>query len=126
MHGFLRRRLIRLLPWSLILLAVGCGRGDSDPADGHGHEHADDASRITAWSDDHEAFLEHPPLWAGGEAEVLIHVTNAADGSPRSAGAAELLAVSTDGPAGSTVVEAPQSRGSTTRSSPCPCPATGV
>ena len=79
-------RRIQLLFVIVLTVLVGCS-GSPDTAE---HDHVDESLRLTGWSANAEAFVEHPPLWAGRTAGFIIHVTNVADGSPRNSGAVTL------------------------------------
>ena len=63
----------RLAPMVVIVVAVGCG---------HGHHHEPPAEpaavAFTAWTAQHEFFVEHPPFVVGERAALAAHVTKLA------------------------------------------------
>ena len=64
-----------------ILVVIGCGHG-------HHHEpHAEPASvSFTAWTAQHEFFVEHPPFVVGQPAQLAAHVTKLAGHSAVTSG----------------------------------------
>ncbi len=86
-------RRIQLLFVVVLTVLAGCS-GSSDTVE---HSHTDEFLGLTGWSANAEAFVEHPPLWAGRTAGYIIHVTNVADGSPRKSGAITLHGTNSSG-----------------------------
>lgn len=98
------RRFVRCFMMILLVTVIGCGTPD-DPE--QSHDHADDVLRLTGWSLTTEAYLEHPPLWAGRDVGFMINVTSMVDGSPRSGGSVTLYAVDSDGGAATATANSP-------------------
>ncbi|CAM2010911.1 efflux RND transporter periplasmic adaptor subunit [Acanthopleuribacter pedis] len=88
------------LSMSLALFLVGCshvphghhagadhqGHDDQGHAhDDHGHGHDTVVRQVTLYNEQHEFFVEHPPLVAGQAAEFTIHLTRLADWQPEQA-----------------------------------------
>lgn len=81
-------RVLRHLLWTLALAAaIGCAEA---PVDDHDHAHEPIVLRATAWSDTHEAFVEHAPLVVGRETELRIFLSDLERAAPVEAGEAVL------------------------------------
>ncbi|MHC4743430.1 MAG: efflux RND transporter periplasmic adaptor subunit [Planctomycetota bacterium] len=50
------------------------------------HEHPEQASQITVWTDRFEIFLEHPPILVGTPAQFVTHVSDLKTALPRTTG----------------------------------------
>ncbi len=75
----------------MMAIATGCSseRSSQQPADTHQHD--DEASQFTLFSESIEFFIEHAPLEAGKESEFLVHVTNLTNYKPFTSGSVSIL-----------------------------------
>jgi len=97
----------QLLLIAVLAVLIGC----SEQVDQTEHAHSDQFLRLTGWSSNAEAFVEHPPMWAGRNVGFIIYVTDVSDGSARTDGAVTLHGVSSTGNAESTVASKPMRPG---------------
>jgi RND family efflux transporter MFP subunit len=60
----------------ITVLALGCNTGQKSKQSAENHQHVDEVSQYTLFSEHLEFFIEHEPLEAGKESNFLVHLTS--------------------------------------------------
>ncbi len=85
--------MYKVLIISLLVLFTACSNHSHEDVGQHEnvHEHAEEGSQYTLYSDQYEFFIEHPPLMAGKETTFLVHLTDLATYKACSSGHVTIL-----------------------------------
>ena len=75
----------------IMAIASGCGSEKSSQQPADTHEHTDEASQFTLFSEGIEFFIEYAPLEAGEESGFLVHVTHLSNYKPAKSGSVTIL-----------------------------------
>jgi len=67
------------------------GRHETEELAGDVHDHSEDASQITVWTEQFEIFIEYPPIVANAPTEFVTHVSNLRTFEPRTRGPVTFL-----------------------------------
>ena len=70
--------MYKVLIISFLVAFTACSTHSDEGSDAHEstHQHAEEGSQYTLYSDQYEFFIEHPPLMAGEETTFLVHLTD--------------------------------------------------
>lgn len=70
--------MYKIITISFLLAFAACSKHSHENTDptASAHQHENEGSQYTLYSDQYEFFIEHPPLLAGEEVEFLVHLTD--------------------------------------------------
>ena len=95
----------------IMAIASACGSEKSSQQPADTHQHDDESSQFTLFSEGIEFFIEHAPLEAGHESEFLVHVTHLTNYKPAKTGSVTILidgvSVTSGGPSHPGIFEVP-------------------